>query len=179
MKKIIAIVGMPGAGKSTATAFFEEAGFRKIRFGDVTMEEIAERGLAVNEENESMVRETLRLELGMDAYAKLNEPKIKAIHGDVVIDGLYSWQEYEYLKLRFPGLRLLSIITSPKTRYLRLAVREVRPLTKEEAEARDYAELENLRKAEPIVMADYSIINEGSMEEFKKCVENLIRLLAK
>ncbi len=179
MKKIIAIVGMCGAGKSTATEFFEKAGFKKIRFGDVTMEELQKRDLPVNEENESMIRETLRLEMGMDAYAKLNEPKLRAIHSNVVIDGLYSWQEYEYLKPEFPEMDVLAVIASPKTRYKRLAARKIRPLTEEEGINRDNAELDNLKKAEPIAMADHSILNEGTMEEFKKQVEAIIRKVSK
>ncbi len=179
MKKIIAIVGMCGAGKSTATEIFEKAGFRKIRFGDVTMEEMERRNLPVNEENESMIRETLRLEMGMDAYAKLNEPKLKSIHSNIVIDGLYSWQEYEYLKPKFPEMDVLAIIVSPKTRYKRLAARKIRPLTEEEGISRDYAEINNLKKAEPIAMADLSIMNEGTMEEFKKHVEAMIKKVLK
>ena len=179
MHKLVAIVGMAGAGKSTATEIFIKAGYRKIRFGDVTMEELGRRELPVNEENESVIRETLRIELGMDAYAKLNEPKIREVikNSSVVIDGLYSWQEYEYLKPIFPDMKLLAIYASPKTRYKRLATRAVRPLTEEEAISRDNAELDNLRKAEPIAMADFTIMNESGVEEFKGKVESVIRRL--
>ncbi len=177
MGKIIAIVGMPGAGKSTAAEVFISKGWKKIRFGDVTMEEIKRQGLQINEENESVIRETLRLNYGMDAYAKLNEPKIKELSqkSNVVIDGLYSWDEYLYLKPRFSNLFMLAIYSSPKTRHKRLSARKIRPLTEEEAIARDYSELQNLRKSEPITMADNTIINEGTLEEFKKQIEQFIK----
>ena len=38
--KVVSIVGMAGAGKSEVAAVFEEKGFTRIRFGDVTDEEM-------------------------------------------------------------------------------------------------------------------------------------------
>jgi len=92
MKKVVSIVGMAGSGKSEVSRVFEENGFIRIRFGDVTDAEIKKRGLELNEENEHYIRELLRKEHGMAAYAILNQPKIDSAlkHSDVVIDGLYS-----------------------------------------------------------------------------------------
>ncbi len=94
--KVVAIVGMAGAGKSEAARQFEEAGFTRIRFGDITEKEVARRGLALNEENERRAREELRREHGMAAYAILNLPDIDAAlqRGNVVVDGLVSREEY-------------------------------------------------------------------------------------
>ena len=90
--KVVSIVGMTGAGKSEVARLFEENGFARIRFGDVTDQEINKRGLELNEKNERYIRELLRQEQGMAAYAKLKLPRIdSALEGaDVVIDGLYS-----------------------------------------------------------------------------------------
>ncbi len=38
--KVVAIVGMAGAGKSEVARLFEVSGFIRVRFGDVTDEEI-------------------------------------------------------------------------------------------------------------------------------------------
>ena len=175
MNKLIAVVGMAGAGKTTASDIFTGLGYTKIRFGQATMDEITRRGLEVNEENESFIRETLRIEHGMDAYAKLNEPKIREAikRQSVVIDGLYSWQEYLYLKPKFPELKLVAIHSSPTTRYKRLSGRKERPLTFEEAQSRDYSELENIHKSEPIAMADFTIVNEGTVDELKMKINEL------
>ena len=70
--KVVSVVGMPGAGKSAVARVFKENGFTTVRFGDVTDEEIARRGLELNEENESCIRELLRKEHGMSAYARLD-----------------------------------------------------------------------------------------------------------
>ena len=53
--KVVAIVGMPGSGKSEVAKVFERDGFKKVRFGDITDEEISKRGLELSEENERNV----------------------------------------------------------------------------------------------------------------------------
>jgi dephospho-CoA kinase len=180
MGRLVAIVGMAGAGKSEVARIFEEEGFRRVRFGDITDEEIRRRGLELNEENERLVREQLRKEHGMAAYAKLNLSKIDALlqSCDVVIDGLYSWEEYVLLKSHYGEcLHVLAVWSSPKTRYERLARRSVRPLAKEMAIRRDVTELENTNKGGPIAMADFTIVNESTLEELAAAVRNIIRVL--
>ena len=48
--KVVSIVGMAGSGKSEVARLFEANGFIRIRFGDVTDEEVRGRGLELNEE---------------------------------------------------------------------------------------------------------------------------------
>src|SRR5699024_8495010 len=98
--KIIAIVGMCGSGKSIASDYLEELGYKKVYFGGVTMDKLKELGLEVNPSNEKMVRENLRKELGMAAFAIVLLPKIKELSKDnnVVLDGVYSWDEVKVLK---------------------------------------------------------------------------------
>ena len=55
--KIFAIVGMCGSGKSIASDYLEQKGYKKVYFGGVTMEKLKELGLEVNPENEKMIRE--------------------------------------------------------------------------------------------------------------------------
>ena len=124
--RVVSIVGMTGAGKSEVARVFEENGFIRIRFGDVTDEEIKKRGLELNEENERYIRELLRQEHGMSAYARLNQPRIDSAlkNSDVVIDGLYSWEEYTYLKGYYKeDFCVVAVWASPQTRYARLTTR--------------------------------------------------------
>ncbi|MBM4446348.1 MAG: dephospho-CoA kinase [Chloroflexi bacterium] len=178
--KVVSIVGMAGSGKSEVARVFERNGFKRIRFGDITDEEIRKRGLELNEENERHVRQQLRKEHGMAAYAKLNLPKIDALlkSSDVVVDGLYSWEEYTLLKSRYgDDFHVVAVWASPRARYDRLATRPIRPLTKEEAASRDIAELENTNKGGPIAMADFTIVNESSLENLKRETEKVISVL--
>jgi len=178
--KVVSIVGMTGAGKSEVSKVFEKNGFIRIRFGDVTDEEIKKRVLESGEESERLVREMLRQEYGMSAYARLNLSRIDEAsrHSDVVIDGLYSWEEYTFLKNYYgENFYVVAVWASPKARYSRLTDRLTRRLTVEEAASRDRAEIENVNKGGPIAMADFTIINESSLEDLREETEGIIARL--
>jgi len=175
--KVVAIVGTAGAGKSEVARAFESNSFTRIRFGDVTDEEIKKRGLVLNEENERYIREFLRQQYGMSAYARLNLTRIDSAlkQSDVVIDGLYSWEEYTFLKDHYgENFYVVAVWASPRTRYARLSNRSDRALTAEEAAGRDRAEIEKTNKGGPIAMADFTIINESSVADLRKEAERII-----
>ena len=177
MNKLIAIVGMSGSGKSVASDYLEKIGFNKIYFGGVVLSGVKKRGLEVNPENEKKVREDLRKEHGMAAMAKLLLPEIEESikEHDTVLDGLYSWDEYVVLKDKFKDrLKLISIIVDKDIRYERVSQRVVRPLNREEIEKRDIAEIENLAKGGPIVMADYCIMNNGDLEHYENRLKEIL-----
>jgi dephospho-CoA kinase len=169
--KVVAIVGMAGSGKSEASRVFEKNSFARVRFGDITDEEVNRRGLELNEPNERRIRQELREAHGMAAYAKLSLTKIDRLLGsaDVIVDGLYSWEEYTLLKGVY-GDRFIvvAVWASPRTRHARLTKRPVRPLTQEQAVSRDISEIENLNKGGPIAVADFTIINESSLEALQR-----------
>jgi dephospho-CoA kinase len=178
--KIVSIVGMAGSGKSEVAKILERNGFSRIRFGGITDSEIKKRGLELNEANERQVREQLRKEHGMAAYAKLSLPEIdsRLKSGDVVVDGLYSWEEYRLLKSRYnEQFLVVSVYASPEIRYERLARRPIRPLTREEAVSRDISEIENTNKGGPIAMADFIIINESSLEDLEYATSEFLAVL--
>lgn len=176
--QLIAIVGMPGSGKSVAADFFRKKEIPVLRFGDQTDIGLKELGLEVNEKNERQYRENIRKELGMAAMAIKIEPRIHSVDSLVIVlDGLYSWEEYVYLKNKFPQLTLLHIFASPEVRYTRLETRSIRPLKREEAKSRDIAEIENLNKGGPIAISDYLIENNSGEEEFQKNLERYYQAL--
>lgn len=177
MNKIIAIVGMCGSGKSVASDYLENIlGYKKVYFGGVTMKKLQDAGLKTTPENEKKIREKLRAELGMGAYAKILLPEIKELSqkNNVVLDGLYSWSEYQILIKEIPNLILISIVTDKTTRYKRLSERKIRPLTEDEAIKRDLSEIENIEKAPPIAYADYYIINNDTIEAYIKRLKEIL-----
>jgi dephospho-CoA kinase len=178
--KVVAIVGMAGSGKSEVARIFEHHGFAKVRFGDITDREISQRGLELSEENERYIRQQLRQEHGMSAYAKLSLSRINHLlkSANVVVDGLYSWEEYTLLKDRYGDqFTVVAVWASPQTRYSRLAKRLVRPLTAEEAVSRDIAEIEDTNKGGPIAIADFIIINESSLEALERETKRVLAAL--
>lgn len=167
--KLIAIVGMPGAGKSMAADFFRSKGMAVLRFGDLTDSGLQELGLERNEKNERLVREKFRNDLGMAAYAIKIEPRIQQAgktSDRIILDGLRSWEEYVYLKEKFPQLKLFCIYARPELRHERLAKRPVRPVAREELAERDRSEVQNLNMGGPIAMADYLIENNDDEQSF-------------
>lgn len=178
MNKIIAVVGMCGSGKTVATEVFENFGFKKVYFGEVTFDELKRLNLPVNEANERMVREKFRASGEKAIYAKLNLQKIENLHqtNNVVVESMYSWSEYKYLKEHFGDVfEVLAIVTDCSLRRERLHSREIRPMTSEESRSRDYAEIENIEKAGPIGIADYYITNNSSPEEFRAKLETFVK----
>lgn len=178
MNKIIAVVGMCGSGKSVACDFLEKKGFEKVYFGGVTLEKLKEEGLEDTPENEKYMREKLRKELGMGAYAILLLPKIKELAKthNVVLDGLYSWDELKILKDEFDDkITFVAIIVDRKLRYARLANRPIRPFNKEKASERDISEIENIAKAGPIAYADYYIDNNKTIQDFEIRLDEILQ----
>lgn len=188
--KIIALVGMTGCGKSVAADFLVRKGFQFIRFGQITLDIVREKGLEPTEENERPIREDLRKKHGMAAYAILNIPKIDRLlqKGNVVIDGLYSWEEYLELKKKYgKDLICLALYSSPETRYERLTSRKYdpskdekmrnRPSSIEQTKSRDYSEIEKLNKGGPIAMADFTIVNEGSLEDLYEKLNEFLSII--
>ncbi len=180
---IVAVVGMTGAGKTTFARMLQESGFPYVRLGQLTMDELARRGLEVSEANERLVREELRSRHGMAAFAELNMEKIRGMGKNVVVDGLYSWEEYLYFERELGrNFAAVAVHASPGTRYSRLSERKARqndperqyrPLTPKDARKRDESEIMNLNKAGPIAMAHYVVVNEGSLSGLRSAATRL------
>jgi dephospho-CoA kinase len=179
---VIATVGLCGTGKSVATRYIEEKfQFKSIYFGGFVLEEVKKRNLEINSTNEKMVREDLRKQEGLDVMAKKALGTIETYLAEgtnVIIDGLYSFSEYTYLKEKFPTQLFIIAIHSPrKVRYRRLGKRNIRPLTPQQVDERDYAEIKNIEKAGPIAIADYHIINNKSVQDLQRNIEKIMSLI--
>ena len=176
-KKVIAVVGMAGAGKSEVTNYLlEKLGCPKVYFGEVTFDRMKEEGLELNYENERVTREKIRAEHGMGAYAKLSMPKIKKCletSDIVVLESFYSWDEYKITRDEFgDSFMVVAAHASPKVRLSRLKNREHRPIeTREDLYQRDKTEIEGTDKGGPIAMADFMLINEGTLEELHEKID--------
>lgn len=178
MRKVIAILGLPGAGKTEVINYLiKKYNWPKVYFGEVTFNEVKRRRLEINEKNERMVREDLREKYGRLHYASQVIKKIEALPSstDVLVESLYDWKEYLLFKEKFSGEFItIAIYASSETRYERLAKRPERTLTPEVAQSRDYAQIENIFQAGPIAMANYTINNEGTFKELYKQIDGII-----
>lgn len=190
MNKFIALVGMTGSGKSVVADYLVKKKFNFVRFGQITLDIVKERGLPPTEENERKIREEVRRKHGMGAYAILNIPKFDKFleQGNLVGDGLYSWTEYKILREKYgKDLIVIAVYAPPALRYKRLAERELkeedadmrnRPASASQAQMRDFAEIENIEKGGPIAMADYTIVNTGTTEQAIEQLKNILADIA-
>lgn len=180
-KIILAIVGLPGAGKTeTVNYLIKKKNWPKVYFGDVTFDEMKKDNIEINEANERKMRESIRARLGMGAYAILNIPKIKELfeNESVIIESLYSWEEYLEMKKEFGELfKVLAIYSNSETRIARMVNRPIRPLNREDVISRDYAQIANLHMAGPIARADWTIVNEGTKEDLFREIDKIIEKL--
>ena len=179
-KKIIAIVGMPGAGKSEATDYFRQKGLKVVSFSNIVNDYIDKKGWEHTEKVHKEVREGLRTKHGFEAMAVLSRGKVeKALEKQnmIVIEGMRSWEEYEYMRREFPNVKIfvVAIYADKPLRYQRVVERNYR--SKLAGADRDINELLGTHMGPTIAFADYLVKNNFSLEEFCDKLEEVYRAI--
>lgn len=180
--KIIAVVGMSGSGKSVVVDYLTEKGVPKVYFGGMVYKEMAKRGIerTADGESEKYFREMIRETEGKDWVVRQVIAEVKNLiaagQKRIVLDGLYSWTEYKALKKEFPGsLTVVAVVVPKLLRHRRVAKRVERPFNTEEIRERDRSEIENLEKGGPIAMADYYLLNDGTISELNEDLREVLK----
>lgn len=178
MSKIIAVLGMPGGGKSEAIEYLtKKYQWPKIYFAQPTFDEMERRGLERTQANERLVREDLRNMHGEDFYAREALKKTEAMSDEpiILLESFYSAPEYRVFKDHYrDDFLTIAIHTRPRIRHERLLHRPERPLTLQQSEERDWAQLNRLSQGTPIALADYMVINEGTKEELQQGLDEIV-----
>ncbi len=182
--RVIAFVGLPLSGKSTAAKVAEEIGIPVVCMGDVVREEVKRRGLPQTDENLGKIAEELRKKEGMDAIAKRCIPIIREKGKDlgvVVVDGIRGIAEVERFKKEFGDDFILINIEAP------LEVRFQRALKRKRSD--DVKSLEDLRRrderelswnmGEAMKIANFTIENTGGLEEFREKIREILEQLCR
>jgi len=174
---IILLTGMPGAGKEEFLKVAEEMGIYIIRMGDVVRDYVRSLNLPLDDNNVGRIANSEREKNGMDIWARRTVERIGK--GDYIIDGVRNWEEVEFFK-KYLGenLKIVAILSSPNTRFKRLLKRGRAddPKTIEEFLKRDNREM-GWGLAKVIANADFFIVNESSIEDFRKNVRDLLNRL--
>lgn len=171
-KKVVAISGMPGAGKGVASEAGKQLGFEVLVLGDVIREETQRRGLEPTPRNMGAVMLQVREDEGAAAVAKRLLPKIEASRANLlIVEGVRSLSELAELKSKFEVV-MVAIHASPKTRFQRLLSRgrSDDPKTLEVFYERDDRELD-IGLGKVIALADIVVTNEGTIAELQEAVK--------
>lgn len=175
---IIAFVGYPLSGKTTAGEVAKEFGIPVVTMGDVVREEAIIRGLEPNSKNLGKIANELREKEGMDAIAKRCIPKIKALGHVVLVDGIRGIAEVETFKKAFGDFILIAIECPLEIRFRRALQRG---RSDDVLKIEDFIERDKREEAwglkEAMEVADFTIENTGDIGEFKEKVRAILRKL--
>ena len=183
---IIAVVGMPGSGKSIVSDSAKKLGIPVLVMGDAVREETRRRGLELTPENVLRTAEDLRKRFGRKAVALLVIDKIRRERLNrkkiIVVEGLRSPEEKDTFDSFFEKFFVIAVHASPKTRYSRILGRgrqdDARSI--EMLRKRDLKEL-SFGIGDLLAMADYHLVNENkTKEEFiNECRELMKKIISK
>jgi dephospho-CoA kinase len=182
--RVIGFTGMPGSGKSEAMEVAKARGHPVVRMGDLIWEEVDRQGLPRDAKHVGQVANGMRETHGKDVWAKRTAERVRRVaanHALVLIDGVRSHEEVETLRAELGhDFRLVAIHTDPDHRFQRMVHR---------ARADDSSDLSVLRArderemnwgiARTIALADEMLVNDGSLEQFRKRVASLLDRVAK
>jgi dephospho-CoA kinase len=162
---IVALTGMPGAGKTTVARYLSQKGIPLLIMGDVVREVAEIDGLEPTSDNLAKLMLRLRKKSGPEAIANLIVDKIKLMKEKdkklsvVIVDGIRSMAEVQVLRL-IGTVKLLAIHGSTLTRYTHVKERRRSdvPSTIDEFDKRDKIEME-VGISNAIALADESISN--------------------
>lgn len=175
--KALVLTGMAGAGKTEFANYCTSLSIPVFQMGDIVRSRVSQLKLEPTGTNIGRVASVERLKYGSDIWARRTARNVKNGDRDCVIDGTRSEAEVAYFRQYF-GMNavVVNIYASSRIRYERLKsrARSDTPLTRGEFEERDRREL-GWGLGNAIALSDMVLGNEGTMDEFRKNIMNLLR----
>lgn len=178
----VLVTGMPGSGKSVVSEVARELGIPVYTMGDVVREETLKRFGSITPELMVETSKKLREEHGEEVVAVRTAEKIlrENPHATIVlVDGVRSPIEVDVFR-RFGDVIVIAVHASPRTRYERLRKRgrPGDPIVYEDFARRDLTEL-SFGLGNVIALADYMIVNEGSIDEARELARRVLSSLVR
>lgn len=180
-KIIVAFVGLAGSGKTEAVNYLaDEYKLPTVSFSSVINDYVDEHKLEHTEKVHKQLRREFRDKYGMASMAILRKEKLDSILKEqktVLIEGLYSWEEYIYLKETFPyaTVYLVAVWARKDLRWERAAKRNYRPGL--HGAERDVNELLETNKGPAIAFADFLVVNDFTMGDFHDKLDETYRAI--
>ena len=150
----------------------EKYGYEILVFSDILVEEANKRGLEPTKMNLSILGDELRTAEGNAVVAKRLLKKIDP-EKKYVLSGVRSPEEVYAIQNEMLDFHLVYIDAEKTTRFKRRKPED--PEAKGEFFARDERDIQNKGLGKVIEMADYTIANNGSFDEFYKKIDELVK----
>lgn len=175
---VIGVVGLPGSGKTEAANVARERGIPVVTMGDVVRQACRDRGLDPAEHHGEMAQR-LREEDGPAAIVERSLGPIRehlADHDTVLVDGIRSGVEVDRFREAFGDEFVLVAVEADDENRAERILDRGRDNVSESGEtlaARDEREL-GFGMGEAIERADATIENDGTLDEFREAVGDLL-----
>jgi dephospho-CoA kinase len=173
---LVGLTGTNGAGKGEVAAHLAAMGYAYHSLSDVLRKELAARGKEASRDNLIAIGNELREAFGADVLARRT---MEEVGGPAVIDSIRNPREVEFLRRR-PGFILLAVDAPVELRYARTKARgrDESAASIEEFRAKEALEMTGTEIHQRIdlcmAMADRIILNDGTIEELRKKVEECL-----
>jgi len=174
LRKVLAICGLAGSGKTTAIEAIEDLG-GVVTMGDVVRHEAKKRNLEPSGNNIGKIAKELREEGGSAIIAEKCVDLIKNRKEEVIfVDGVRSISEINIFR-KFWKFPIIAIVVDEEKRikWLFERTRSDDPKSISELQERDKREIEfGLDKV--LKNADYIILNNSTIEDLKKKTREVV-----
>ncbi|MHA2037303.1 MAG: AAA family ATPase [Promethearchaeota archaeon] len=177
--KILALVGLPGSGKSTAIDAIRDLGV-VITMGDIVRDEAKKRNIDPTGTNLGKIAQQLRKNEGSGIIAKICVDLISKKKEKVIfIDGIRSLAEVNIFR-KYWEFPIIAIIVDEKIRFRRLFKRSRSddPKNLETLKERDVREL-GFGLDKVLKEADYKINNNSTVDDLKKKTREVVMKIIK
>jgi len=167
---------MPGSGKGIAAGVARSLGFEVVRMGDVIRYEAHKRNTNIGETSIQLRQKYGEFIVAEKCIKKIKELVRNGSHSKlIVIEGIRSPYEVDAFKKNFKDFKVLSVNSSPETRFKRLVSRgRVDDSNiKSEFIKRDKRELK-FGIGDVIATADFTVVNERSIKGLKNIIRSIL-----
>ena len=173
---IIGITGLARSGKDTVADYIaEKHSFKVFTMSDTLRSECMKRGMDISKDNLSLIGDTMRKEFGNDIVAVKTIEKAGNFPRSI-ITGVRSPEEIDVFKQHSPGFILLSVEALDSSRFGRRTEKD--PKTETGFFARDERDKENKGLGDVIEMADYTMTNNGTLDQLYGDVDKFLDSLS-
>jgi len=176
---MLIITGMPGSGKDEFVKVAKNFGFLDVHMGNTVKKYANENHIELTDKTIGAFATNERSNYGMDIWAKRTSMYIK--DPDItIVDGLRNYEELLYFKNNYKNVFVIAIFANSNDRLNRIIKRN------REDDFHDYTGFESRDSRElswgigkVISLADYMIVNDSTLEEYRKNVVILLNEIIK